>query len=508
MLSSVEKEKYKVDLSKFDKLLSRTSRLLDVPLHIKDSEGNILASSSRKPEGFNCTKHGTGSAKCISGSIDIIRKIEGSGKSAVVFCNNNIEVIGIPIMCSMNLIGILFACCNSKKGKVRNELTDFFEELADRISSEIAAHTELDHFAYDLSSKYEELNLIYDLGQKLGGISRPEEAVRFIAEQSRETLNADLVIVSIPDKNIRDMSYISPEPLPFNIHDRSLMDKMDVNIISSFVLPRIPPDHIVLNKITDNRQLAGLLNTNMGMIAVPVKLKENVAGCLYMINFDQNRSFHTGDVRLAISIAHQISMGLTNAELYKELKDFMISVIKTLVHSIEAKDAYTRGHSDRVSNLTMDLAENMGLRPEEKDALSWAAILHDIGKIGISEDILTKPGRLTEEEFSQIKHHPEVGYKILSPIDQLNGSLEGIRHHHERYDGNGYPSGLKGTEIPLFARIISVADTYDAMTSDRSYRKAKSHDDAIAIMLEVKGKQLDPDIVDMFVNRFNEAPSY
>ena len=150
----------------------------------------------------------------------------------------------------------------------------------------------------------------------------------------------------------------------------------------------------------------------------------------------------------------------------------------------------------------------MDLSLIDQEALSWAAILHDIGKIGISEKILNKPGKLTQEEFLRIQEHPEKGYTILKPIEQLNESLSAIRHHHERYDGNGYPSGLKGKEIPLYARVIAIADTYDAMTSARSYRAHISHEDALAEIVSVKGKQLDPELVEIFVKLSESASSF
>ena len=182
------------------------------------------------------------------------------------------------------------------------------------------------------------------------------------------------------------------------------------------------------------------------------------------------------------------------------MKDLLLNVIKTLVFSIEAKDSYTRGHSERVNTLTMMIADTMEISPDEKDALNWASVLHDTGKIGVPEEILTKKGKLTQEEFSLIKEHPERGYRILRPIDQLKESLNGIRHHHERIDGAGYPMGLEGEEIPLHARIIAIADTYDAMTSCRSYRSGLSHENAIAEIIRVKGTQLDPEIVEIFIN--------
>jgi HD-GYP domain-containing protein (c-di-GMP phosphodiesterase class II) len=213
-------------------------------------------------------------------------------------------------------------------------------------------------------------------------------------------------------------------------------------------------------------------------------------------------------MRLLLSLAKQISMVITNAELYQNLKDVLLNVIKTLVYSIEAKDAYTRGHSERVSRLVMMIAGTMDLSPGEQEALNWAAMLHDIGKIGVPEKILNKAGKLNQEELANIMEHPVKGYMILKPIEQLHESLSAIRYHHERYDGTGYPSGLKGQEIPLYARMIAIADTYDAMTSRRSYRENISHEDAIAEIRSVKGKQLDPELVDIFIQLPDLPPSF
>jgi HD-GYP domain-containing protein (c-di-GMP phosphodiesterase class II) len=141
------------------------------------------------------------------------------------------------------------------------------------------------------------------------------------------------------------------------------------------------------------------------------------------------------------------------------------------------------------------MANHLELGETEKKALQWASILHDVGKIGVPENILNKKGRLDDKEYEIIKKHPAKGYNILRPLEQLSGALPGILHHHERYDGTGYPKGLKGEEIPLQARIIAVADTFDAMTSERAYRPAKSHEEAMAIIENVAGAQLDPYLV-------------
>jgi HD-GYP domain-containing protein (c-di-GMP phosphodiesterase class II) len=203
-------------------------------------------------------------------------------------------------------------------------------------------------------------------------------------------------------------------------------------------------------------------------------------------------------LRLLISIAEQVAVVISNTDLYNDLERFVFNVVKSLVYAIEAKDVYTRGHSERVSRYCLLMAEHLQLEENQKNHLHWASILHDIGKIGIPESILTKPDRLTDEEYRTIRDHPEKGHTILKPLDQLSASLPSILHHHERYDGTGYPRRLKGEEIPLLARVIAVADTFDAITSDRAYRPARTPQEALAIIKEVAGSQLDPALVDIF----------
>jgi HD-GYP domain-containing protein (c-di-GMP phosphodiesterase class II) len=189
---------------------------------------------------------------------------------------------------------------------------------------------------------------------------------------------------------------------------------------------------------------------------------------------------------------------IDNTNLYLDLERFVINVVKALVHAIEAKDVYTRGHSERVSRCCTRMAERLNLDSRQKVSLHWASILHDIGKIAIAEHILNKPEALTDREYGIIQEHPKKGFHILKPLEQLSDALPGILHHHERWDGGGYPRGLKGKGIPVLARVIAVADTFDALTSERPYRAARSQQEALAIIRELAGTQLDPDLVNVF----------
>ena len=196
----------------------------------------------------------------------------------------------------------------------------------------------------------------------------------------------------------------------------------------------------------------------------------------------------------------------TIEELYNEVQRAshtidrnVLSTIEAFVHALEAKDAYTRGHSDRVNRYSVVIGKKLGLSTEELDVLNHASLLHDIGKIGVYDRILLKPARLTDEEFALMQSHPVLGAEILESLPFLKEHIPLIKYHHERQDGSGYPLGLKGDKIPLGARIIQVADTWDAMTSDRPYRRRMSTLEAAKELVKSSGTQLDKNCVNAFI---------
>ncbi len=235
-------------------------------------------------------------------------------------------------------------------------------------------------------------------------------------------------------------------------------------------------------------------------IALPLKPRDKFLGVIQLANKKGNASFRPEDLDLLRILGSQIAFVIQNADLFHNLQRAYIDTLSALTSAIDAKDSYTRGHSERVTDLSVKLAKAMNLSNQEVESIKLGGLLHDIGKIGIPEGILNKPGRLTNEEFDIIKSHPELGTKILGKVEFLSGIVSIIRHHHERYDGKGYPEGLKSTEIPLLARIISVVDTYDAMTTDRPYRKALSVEEAIAEIKKCSGTQFDPEVAANFVD--------
>ncbi len=191
------------------------------------------------------------------------------------------------------------------------------------------------------------------------------------------------------------------------------------------------------------------------------------------------------------------------AEQAEKIRASFLRAITSLAYALEARDKYTSGHSQRVAEIAVAIAVTMALPPDSVEGLRLAGLLHDIGKIGVRESVLNKPGRLTDEEFRHMQEHPEIGERVLAPVTDDGEILQLIRNHHERFDGTGYPDHLAGDRIPPGARILAVADSYEAMTSERPYRKAMSAEVALAELERCRGTQFDPQVVDAFLKCSN-----
>lgn len=187
------------------------------------------------------------------------------------------------------------------------------------------------------------------------------------------------------------------------------------------------------------------------------------------------------------------------------LRDSYMSILKSFAVILESKDPYIREHSMRVTKYAVMLAKGIGLKQDEVEIIENTAYFHDIGKVGISDAILLKPDKLTAEEWQDMKKHPNIGYEIIEPLKVLHIALPGIKHHHERFDGKGYPDGLKGETIPLSARILAIADAYEALTANRPYRKARSADEAVDELKRCSGTQFDPVLIDAFIKALKKS---
>ncbi|MBL8850103.1 MAG: HD-GYP domain-containing protein [Planctomycetaceae bacterium] len=210
--------------------------------------------------------------------------------------------------------------------------------------------------------------------------------------------------------------------------------------------------------------------------------------------------FGSIEAGLLDATATMLSSHVRTADALQQREDLIFRLMRTMSSAIDARDAYTRGHSQRVGRYAMEIGRQLALDRHECQQLFLTGLLHDLGKIGVPDHVLLKPGRLSPEEFALIKLHPEIGHRILQPIPELAFSLPGVLHHHERMDGQGYPHGLSGEEIPMMARILAAADAYDAMTSSRTYRAAMSENRAREILGDGAGSQWDRDVIAAFLN--------
>ena len=235
----------------------------------------------------------------------------------------------------------------------------------------------------------------------------------------------------------------------------------------------------------------------------PLRVQKRTLGFVALASFTHGHRFDEAQRKLLSIVAARAAAAIENARLYEDLQATFQQTIEGLAKAIDKMDRYTAGHSERVASYAVYLAGRLGLDAGETEIVRQAALMHDIGKIGCVLN-LNKPGKLTTDEYEVFKRHPGFGRDILEPIKFLAPLVPGVHLHHERWDGRGYPLRLAGTSIPLIARIISVADTYDAMTSDRSYRRALPHEVAVAEVERCSGTQFDPEVAASFVGALED----
>ncbi len=238
------------------------------------------------------------------------------------------------------------------------------------------------------------------------------------------------------------------------------------------------------------------------VMCVPLKAEDRIIGAIYADSLRAVSAF--GELELAVlaAVGHQAGTAIERARLISDLERLFVGTVRTLIASIEAKDSYTRGHSERVTSLAVMVADEMGLSEEDRDVVEIGGLLHDVGKIGVPEEVLRKPTDLDVAERQEIEKHATAGRRIVENMPEIGrivnmaGIAAAVEHHHERFDGKGYPARLSGHQIPLAARILSVADTYDAITSDRPYRRGRQRSEAMDIIVTGTGTQFDPVVVE------------
>ncbi|MEM1303463.1 MAG: HD domain-containing phosphohydrolase, partial [Planctomycetota bacterium] len=365
--------------------------------------------------------------------------------------------------------------------------------------------TQLTDVSGHLLSTFEELSLLHRLTERLSLSSGEVELTTLAVQWLSEVVPAKCLAASLVrggkgrDADNREHAPGEPEIVTWGA------SPIEDNEFAQFI-ERLGPEAdrrcIVLNR-SKTASPTWFYPTVRDLISVPIRSGDRVLGHLLAFNNRQidrgGDEFGTVEASLLSSVAAILGVHAGNIALYEEQSDFFGSVIRSLSSAIDAKDPYTCGHSDRVGRISVCLARELGCSTEELNTLYLSGLLHDIGKIGIDDQVLRKPGKLTKEEYEHIKTHPELGYNILKGVRQLDVVLPIVLHHHEAWDGSGYPHGLVGEECPRLARIVAVADSIDAMGSDRPYRKGMPEDRLANILSEGAGRQWDAEVIDAFL---------
>lgn len=356
--------------------------------------------------------------------------------------------------------------------------------------------TEIYHVKQQIVEKNNEILAISDVGRLLTSGSDMKEVLNNIVEKVANILNSPLCTIREHDKKSQKFILVTKggELKDYPISSEIILPQQDINDLVNLKEIKIKG----VEEFPHDNNLTSIFVAKevFSVVIVPLVSRNETIGILAVWTSTKT----VKNMSLLRSIASAVSVAIENSKLYDEIKKLFIKMIEALAYAVEAKDVYTKGHSMRVSQYAALIGEYMGLSREKIEQLRIAGILHDIGKIGISDAILLKMGKLTDEEYKVIKSHPEISRRILMPIDLPEEILEAVSKHHERYDGKGYPYGLKGEEIPIEAAILGVADAFDAMTSDRSYRKGMNVEEAINELLKYKGTQFHPEVVDTFIS--------
>lgn len=355
---------------------------------------------------------------------------------------------------------------------------------------------------YDLSTRlsaaYEELNLLYGLTQKLKISGSIEDLGKKSLEWLAEAMPADgfaLELLPVGDDNFEADGNPSKQSV-FIVFGHCGIDRFQLSRLiehCDFVRQKRP---LTMNASECNEDWP--LPEIKQAVIVPLTEGENLLGWLTSFNRQERPGFGISETSLLSSVAAILGVHACNLALYRRQAEFVAGVVRALTSAIDAKDPYTCGHSDRVARIAVHLAEQMGCNSKELETLYLSGLLHDIGKIGIDDHVLRKAGKLTVAEYEHIKVHAEIGYRILKDIKQLDQVLPVVRHHHEAWDGSGYPRGLAGENIPLYARIVAVADACDAMSSDRPYRKGFPEERIDEILRHGAGSQWDPQVIEAY----------
>jgi HD-GYP domain-containing protein (c-di-GMP phosphodiesterase class II) len=462
---------------------------------------NILSSNRYTPYVKRCIETG--------GQVS---RFDDDGTILAVVLKSGSELNSVAII---NLAKIEAGCGNADTQSYK--LSEIFSEmlvlLAESFNTSAKAEEQIDMVSNELAHTYEELVLLHKVSTHMKLTESDANFLQMACDNLTNIVNVEGIAILLE-------RMVGDQELMVVVAGSGLID-IDERM-ASVLRGRLTTEidggkEALLDSDVDNKFKYDWPENIKNIIAVPLcgkdkgesRLPESSRGCsciigmMVAINRIDKPDFDSTDIKLFNSVANSCAVFVENGRLFKDLQELFIGSLKALTNSIDAKDQYTRGHSERVAFISHWIAEKLvakGLLTEEQlHRIYLSGLLHDIGKIGIDESVLRKKGKLTDQERDCIKTHPSIGAGILNEIKQMHDIVPGVLCHHERIDGRGYPNGLTGDEIPLMGKVIGLADSFDAMTSDRVYRPAMTIEEAIAEIEKGLGTQFDGDVAKAFI---------
>lgn len=387
-----------------------------------------------------------------------------------------------------------------KEAKVIPKPTPVYEAPTAEISPNVRAEILEKKILYE-----EELALMFKMGQEMFSGITIETIAKNILETANKIINAQICTLFLEDKDTQELVAIYAQG-PKQETVRSLRLKKGESL-SGFVA--LKNELIIIEDVETNLWLKKQNQSEYFMknlISIPLNTKDKAIGVLNISGKKTGQPFLEHEIEFLKGIATEASIALQNATLYEQIQENYLKTITALAFALDAKDSYTRQHSENVTKYAVSIAKELNLDASETEHIRRAGLLHDIGKIGIRDNVLLKPAKLSDEEYNDIKNHPNKGEAIVNALPFLKEEASLIKHHHEHFDGTGYPDKISGYDIERGARILAVADSFDAMIENRVYRKAIGINGAIEELKKNKGKQFDPEIVDAFLRILDKTP--
>ena len=419
--------------------------------------------------------------------------------------------LGVPMKVGERVVGLIFVQAYRPHAYDEGHL-----DLLSTIADMAAVAVERAQLYQDMNRRLEELSALFEVGQAVTAALRLQDVLDLVVQVAPRVLHAEGGWLFLWDERAQRLVLRASLRGPAEAVGRQSLRQGEGLAGWVFVAgePANVPDVSQDPRWKDDPESKMYLPSGhvQSALVVPLKVGDKVLGVLGVANKIESKdgkgeaasAFTPNDESLLLTMAGQIAIAIENARLYEDVRELSLGAVRALVGAIDARDPYTRGHSEEVTRLVVAMARELGWSGADLEMLEFAALLHDVGKIGVPDRILRKTSRLTPEEWQIIRLHPYQSAQIVKPVEPLQRIVPWVYHHHERWDGSGYPDGLRGEEIPLASRIIAVADTYNAMTTDRPYRPAMSHEEAVAELKRNAGTQFDPQVVEAFLRVVGE----